>query len=139
MKAINERPNYSILITDDDRHCREALQEIMEPQGFRTLLASCGEEALDIVQDEEVHLALLDMYMPSMTGLEVLKLLRQMHELPVILVTGDATADLIRKAQQARAYSVIPKPVSKSVVLYTVVRALFRTYGEPAEPDSREE
>jgi CheY-like chemotaxis protein len=133
MKATNASHNYSILITDDDRACREAMREIVEPQGFRTLLAACGEEALDIVQDEEVHLALLDMHMPSMTGLEVLKLLRQMHELPVILVTGDATAALIRQAQQARAYSVIPKPVSKNVVLYTVVRALFRTYGAPPE------
>ena len=129
MKATNAQYGYSILITDDDRDCRETLREIMEPQGFRTFLASCGEEALDIAQDEEVHLALLDMHMPTMTGLEVLKLLRQMRELPVILVTGDATASLIRQAQQARAYSVIPKPVSKNVVIYTVVRALLRAYG----------
>jgi CheY-like chemotaxis protein len=89
------------------------------------------------VQGEEVHLALLDMHMPSMTGLEVLRLLRQMRELPVILVTGDATANLIRQAQQARAYSVIPKPVSKSVVIYTVVRALLRAYGEPPAPEEQ--
>ena len=136
MKATKAPYGYSILITDDDRDCRETLREIMEPQGFRTFLASCGEEALDIVHDEEVHLALLDMHMPSMTGLEVLKLLRQMRELPVILVTADATASLIRQAQQARAYSVIPKPVSKNVVIYTVVRALLRAYGEPTDSSS---
>ena len=136
MKATNAQYGYSILITDDDRDCRETLREIMEPQGFRTFLASCGEEALDIAQDEEVHLALLDMHMPTMTGLEVLKLLRQMRELPVILVTGDATASLIRQAQQARAYSIIPKPVSKNVVIYTVVRALLRAYGGPANPEA---
>ena len=136
MKVTNAPYGYSILITDDDRDCRETLREIMEPQGFRTILASCGEEALDIVQDEEVHLALLDMHMPTMTGLEVLRLLRQMRELPVILVTGDATASLIRQAQQARAYSVIPKPVSKNVVIYTVVRALLRAYGEPGNSSS---
>jgi CheY-like chemotaxis protein len=131
MNATNAERNFSILITDDDRDCREVLREIMEPQGFRTLLASCGEEALDIVQDEEVHLALLDVNMPSMTGLEVLQLLRQMRALlPVILVTADATASLLRQAQQARAYSVIPKPVSKNVVMYTVVRALVRAYGD---------
>ena len=136
MKATNAPYGYSILITDDDRDCRETLREIMEPQGFRTFLASCGEEALDIAQDEEVHLALLDMHMPTMTGLEVLKLLRQMRELPVILVTGDATASLIRQAQQACAYSVIPKPVSKNVVIYTVVRALLRAYGEQSNSTS---
>ena len=136
MKATKATADYSILITDDDRDCRETLREIMEPQGFRTFLASCGEEALDIVQDEEVHLALLDMHMLTMTGLEVLKLLRQMRELPVILVTADATASLIRQAQQARAYSIIPKPVSKNVVIYTVVRALLRAYGGPANPEA---
>ncbi len=136
MKATNLQHNYSILITDDDRDCREALREIMEPQGYRTLLASCGEEALDIVQEEEVHLALLDMHLPRLTGLEVLTLLRQNRELPVILVTADATADLIRRAQQARAYSVIPKPVSKNVVIDTVVRALVRAYGEPGNRSS---
>ena len=136
MKATKATADYSILITDDDRDCRETLREIMEPQGFRTFLASCGEEALDIVQDEEVHLALLDMHMPTMTGLEVLKLLRQMRELPVILVTADATASLIRQAIQAHFYSVIPKPVSKNVVIYTVVRALLRAYGGPANPEA---
>jgi CheY-like chemotaxis protein len=134
MKATTDKPDYSILITDDDRDCREALREIMEPQGFRTLLASCGEEALDIVQGEPVHLALLDMHMPTLTGLETLRLLRQIHALlPCILVTADATESLIRQAQQERAYSVIPKPVSKSVVIYVVARALVRTYGEASE------
>src|SRR5208282_6023691 len=114
----------------DDRLCREALREIMEPEGFRTLLASSGEEAVDIVREEPVHLALLDMHMPRLTGLETLELVRQFNAmLPCILVTADASERLMRQAYQARAYSVIPKPISKNVVLYTVVRALMRHYG----------
>jgi CheY-like chemotaxis protein len=129
MMATNSQP-YSILITDDDRHCQEALREIMEPEGFRTRLASSGEEALDIVQEEPVHLLLLDVHMPRLTGLETLELVRQFNAmLPCILVTADVNERLMRQAQQARAYSVIPKPVSKNVVLYTVVRALVRFYG----------
>jgi two-component system chemotaxis response regulator CheY len=123
-------PGYSILITDDDRGCREALRSIVEPEGYRTFLASSGEEALDIVQEESIHLALLDMHMPTLTGLETLQLVRGINALlPCILVTADATEVLIRQAFRARAYSVIPKPVSKNVVLYTVVRALVRVYG----------
>jgi CheY-like chemotaxis protein len=134
MNATKARDDYAILITDDDRDCRETLREIVEPQGFRTLLASCGEEALDIAQGERIHLALLDMNMPTLTGLETLRLLRQIYDLlPVILVTADATDSLIRQAQQVRAYSVIPKPVSKSVVLYTVSRALGRTYRDATD------
>lgn len=122
---------YSILITDDDGGCREALRSIVEPEGFRTLLASSGEEAVDIVREEPVHLALLDMHMPTLTGLETLQLMRQFNAmLPCILVTADATEGLMRQALSAHAYSVIAKPVSKHVVLYTVVRALMRVYGE---------
>ena len=58
--------------------------------------------------------------------------MRQINALlPCILVTADADEQLMRRAYQARAYSVIPKPVSKNVLLYTVVRALVRVYGGP--------
>src|SRR5437868_12853016 len=127
--ASHENP-ISVLIADDDPSYRETLREIMEPEGFRTLLASSGEEALDIVREEPVHLMLLDMHMPRLTGLETIQLVRQINALlPCILVTADADERLMRLAYQARAYSVIPKPVSKHVVLYTVVRALVRYYG----------
>jgi two-component system, response regulator PdtaR len=134
MMATTQRRPYSILITDDDDACRETLRSIVEPEGFRTRLASSGEEALDIVRDEPIHLALLDMHMPTLTGLETLQLVRQVNALlPCILVTGDASETLMRQACRAQFYSVIPKPVSKNVVLYTVVRALVRFYGSLQE------
>jgi CheY-like chemotaxis protein len=135
MTATPQRP-YSVLITDDDRESRETLRDIVEPHGYRTLLAASGEETIEIVEHESVHVVLLDMYMPTLTGLETIRLVRQRHTaLPCILVTADATDELIRQALLAHAYSVIPKPVSKNVVLYTVVRALGRTYGPPPAPD----
>jgi CheY-like chemotaxis protein len=126
---------YSILITDDDRDSRETLRDIVAPEGYRTILAASGEEALEIVHVEPIHLVLLDMHMPRLTGLETIRL---MHEdnavLPCILVTADADAGLIRQALNAQVFSVIPKPVSKNVVLYTVVRALGRVYGPAVSP-----
>src|SRR5437764_15363749 len=113
MTATTESRPLSILITDDDRGCREALRSIVEPQGYRALLAASGEEALDIVREEPVHLALLDMHMPTLTGLETLQLVRQINALlPCILVTADASETLMRQARQPRVYSVIPTPVS---------------------------
>jgi CheY-like chemotaxis protein len=132
MKAATGIQNYSILITDDEDASRQALRDIVEPEGYRVLMASSGEEALDIVRTDSVHLALLDMNMPTLTGLETLQLVHQTNAfLPCILVTADASEMLLREAFQAHAYSVIPKPVSKNVVLYTVVRALMRFYGNP--------
>lgn len=123
---------YSILITDDDRGCREALRDIVEPEGYHALLASSGEEALEVVQKESVHLVLLDVQMPTLSGLETLQLVHQVNALlPCVLVTADATQDLMRRALTAHAYSVIAKPVSKHIVIYTVVRALLRAYGGP--------
>jgi two-component system chemotaxis response regulator CheY len=128
---IQTRP-YNILITDDDRGCREALRDIVEPEGYRTLLASSGEEAVELVRERPIHLALLDMHMPTLTGLETLELARQVNAvLPAILVTADPSEGVMRQAFRARVYSVIPKPVSKNVVLYTVFRALLRVYGNP--------
>jgi CheY-like chemotaxis protein len=128
---------YSILITDDDRGSRETLAGLLADRGFHTLSASCGEEAIEIVRVEMVHLAFFDMQMPRMTGLEALQQVRLLNELlPAILVTADATRELIRQAFQAQVFSVIPKPVNKTVVLHTLTRALRQVYGgeAPAEP-----
>lgn len=122
---------YSILLADDDAAARDTLREIVAPLGYRTLVASDGMEALEIVRQEIIHAALFDMHMPNMTGLEALQALRQFNaDLPVILITADSSAVLMRQAFQAQAYSVIPKPFSRSVVLHTLNRALGRLRGD---------
>jgi len=134
--VVRAKP-YSILITDDDSACRETMRDIFEPEGYATFLAGSGEEALEIVRRAPIHLALLDLHLPRMSGLETLQLVRQFHRgLPCILVTGDANEDVMRQAFQARVYSVIPKPVSRHVVLYTVVRALGQVYGLRRDDDN---
>jgi CheY-like chemotaxis protein len=55
MTAATEHKDYAILITDDDTDSRAALRDIVEPAGFQTLLASSGEEAVDIVRGAPVH------------------------------------------------------------------------------------
>ena len=119
----------SLLITDDDRSFRETLRNVFEPQGFRTLLAGDGEEALKIVQSEEVHLVLLDVHMPKLTGLEVLRLLRQFKAmLPCILMSAQLDELILEQARRAHAFSVLSKPVPLRLLTGTVRRALERTY-----------
>jgi CheY-like chemotaxis protein len=131
-----QAPAYRILITDDDNRCREALRDIIAPQGYETVEATCGEEAVDIVRGGvQVHLVMLDMHMPTLTGLETLQLVRQINAiLPAILVTADASESLMRQAIQSQVYSVIPKPLNKNVVLYTLIRALAKFYGQLTDP-----
>ncbi len=134
MNTLVEHPRFRLLIADDDRSARETLRELLEPAGYQTVLASDGEEAIEIARCEgEIHLALMDMYMPRLTGLEAITLLRQFHaSLPAILLSADHDEELMRQAMRARAYSVVSKPINKNVLIYVVSRALAKFYAPPA-------
>jgi DNA-binding response OmpR family regulator len=128
----------SLLITDDDHDFRETLRVVFEPR-FRTLLAGDGEEALRIVRDEEVHLVLLDMHMPKLTGLETLLRVKQFKSrLPCILLSAGLDDSLIRQAQLAQAFSVLSKPITRQQLTSTVDAAMRRIYNwdsnNPQEP-----
>ena len=123
--AAEPESTASILVTDDDRGSRDTLAQMLRDRGFSTITANSGEEAIEIVRVETIHLVFFDMHMPRMTGLEALQQVRIFNELlPAILVTADATREIIRQALQAHVYSVLPKPVNKSLLLHTLARAL---------------
>ena len=120
---------YSILVTDDDPACRETFREIFEPVGFRTFLAESGEEAIEIVNRHDVHLALMDMHLPKLSGLETMAIVRQIKGMfPMILISAESDDRLMRRALSAQAYSVLSKPVSRNLVIYVVQRALEKFY-----------
>lgn len=128
MTDLREPP--SILITDDDPHFRSALQQVLQPEGFRTLEACDGVEALDILQRVSVDLLLIDYHMPRLTGLETLRRLQQAGlRLPAILISAEADDWLIQQALLAQAFSVLAKTVSPVTIRQTVQQALHRTYG----------
>ena len=119
----------SLLITDDDRDFRETLRGVFELRGFRTVLAGNGEEALEIVRHQEVHLLLLDMHMPKLSGLETIRRVKQFHSrLPCILLSAALDELLVRQAQLAQAFSVLSKPITRTQLTDVVEQALRRTY-----------
>ncbi len=116
---------YSLLITDDDPGARETLRDLFEPAGYRTLLAGSGEEAIDLVRQQDIHLALMDMHLPKLSGLETMAIVRQLKgEVPTILLSADQDEALLRRALSAHVYCVLSKPVSPNMVIYTVNRAI---------------
>jgi CheY-like chemotaxis protein len=118
----------SLLITDDDRDFRETLRSIFQPRGFRTFLAADGEEALQIVKSREVHLVLIDMHMPRLTGVEAIERIKEFHaRLPCILISGQLDDEIRSRAQ---AVDILSKPVSCDQVASSVFAALRATYGD---------
>jgi CheY-like chemotaxis protein len=119
----------SLLITDDDDAFRETLHHVFQPLGFRTLLAGDGEEALRIVGREKVHVLLLDMHMPKLTGLETLLLVKRVKALmPCIILSADLDDVLVEQARRAQAFSVLSKPVTRNQITGAVHEALATAY-----------
>jgi CheY-like chemotaxis protein len=128
MAAVADQ-HFSILIADDDPGARDALREIVTPEGFPTYLAEDGEEALELLERHPVHLFLCDMHMRTLTGLETVLLARRINALlPCILVTASNDETLMRKALEVKVYSVVNKPVSRPELLFMIRRALRRAY-----------
>jgi len=119
----------ALLITDDDRDFRETLRTAFEPHGFETYLAADGEEALAILQSRPVHLLLVDMYMPRLTGLETIRRLKQLaRPLPAILMSSALSPQIEQAAHDEQVFSVLPKPFSFSTIRDAVRDALRQTY-----------
>lgn|SRR6478609_9444478 len=122
---------YHLLIADDDDAFRETLCEIFEPF-FKLIEAESGERALELATHEEVHLALFDMHMRRLTGLEALRQLKEIHIVaPCILITADYTAELCDDAAEAQAFRVLKKPITKRELISTVAKAVESAYHDP--------
>jgi len=115
----------TILIVDDEESILKALGGILEDEGYRTLYAADGIEALEVVQRETPDLVMLDIWMPRMEGLEALQRLREIHPgLVVVMMSGHGTIETAVKSTKMGAYDFIEKPLSLEKVIVTVNNAL---------------
>lgn len=124
---------FSILVADDDPDCREALRDTLERAGHDIVTASSGEEALEIVnrREREFHASILDMFMPGLTGLETLEAIARAYAaVPTIFLSADASKELLLKAMEAGAYTLLRKPVSGSLIVVTLNLLLGKYYGD---------
>jgi DNA-binding response OmpR family regulator len=104
--------DVKILLVDDEAEFASTLAERLELRGYRVTIANDGEEALQIVQDDPPQVVILDVRMPGLGGLEVLKRIKMEHRgLPVILLTGvGSTKDGIQ-GMQLGAFDYLMKPI----------------------------
>jgi DNA-binding response OmpR family regulator len=102
-----------VLVVDDEPDSVELLQEFLTGKGYEVVTASNGEEALRKVKEERPHLVLLDVRMPGMNGLDVLRKVREFdQEVGVIMVTAVNEEDTGRDALKLGAFDYIVKPLN---------------------------
>lgn len=121
-----------ILIADDDQAVRESLRRTLIFNGYTVVLASDGEEALELITNEQPDLAILDVMMPRRDGLEVCRELRSHgDDLPILLLTARDSVSERVAGLDAGADDYLPKPFALEELLART-RSLFRRATRPA-------
>jgi len=131
-----------ILIVDDQSTMRKTLQRMLESSGSTATVAASGEEALHLFDNNQFDLVLVDILMPGMDGLEVLKAVRRKHsmsELPVIMVTSKDRDEDVVQALSLGANDYIMKPVDLPILRARIRNHLSLKQAEDELRKAREE
>ena len=127
---------YNILICDDQPDIVNALKKYLAPEGYALLEAYNGVQALEIVRTQEIHLVLLDIMMPEMDGITATAKIRELSNIPIILLTAKSETEDKVQGLEVGADDYITKPFDP-VELLARVRSQLRRYSmlgsRPAE------
>ncbi|MFW6271549.1 MAG: sigma-54-dependent transcriptional regulator [Desulfosalsimonas sp.] len=122
----------TILIVDDEESILKSLSGILMDEGFETITATNGYEALQRIEEQAPDLVLLDIWMPGLDGIETLKEIKNQHpHVQVVMITGHGTIETAVNATKIGAYDFIEKPLNIDRVIVAINNALnFRRLEE---------
>lgn len=129
-----------VLIVDDEKNIRTTLAQALEPLGLATDAAVNGEEALGKLAEDQYDVILLDLKMPGMDGMEVLRQIRQRHTgVRVVMITAHGNVDSAVEAMKLGAVDFIQKPFAPKEIRTMVEDILARERLEPGAVTSYED
>lgn len=117
----------TILVVDDDVHIRELLRLYLRKEGYSVIEAEDGKEAVDLLENERIHLAVVDIMMPHMDGYELCKEIRSFYDIPVIMLTAKGAITDKEKAYDVGTDDYVVKPFEPREVIFRI-KALLRRY-----------
>lgn len=118
-----ERKKFHILVVDDELIVRNSLKDWLEDESYGVNIAASGQEALELLKNETYHLMLLDIKMPGMDGVEVLKKAKEANpSLSVVMMTAYATVETAVEAMKEGAIDYLMKPFDLEVLIPMVTR-----------------
>ncbi|MCK5837126.1 MAG: sigma-54-dependent Fis family transcriptional regulator [Desulfobacula sp.] len=115
----------NILIVDDEKNYPMIIKELLQEEGYTSLTASSGMEALDILNTELIDLVLTDVKMPGMSGIQLLKEIKKTNpDLPVIIMTAYGSVEKAVDAMHMGAYTFILKPFENQALIAYIAKAI---------------
>lgn len=127
------KKKYKIVIADDEMIICMDLKEILEEAGHEVIgMAADGAEALKLVKEKKPDVAILDIQMPEIDGLQVAKLIAHDHIAPVVLLTAFGEEETIEKAKKSDVFGYVVKPAEERALLPAIEIAVsqFQTKNE---------
>ncbi|MFQ5716307.1 MAG: UDP-3-O-acyl-N-acetylglucosamine deacetylase [Nitrospinales bacterium] len=129
-------PKERILIVDDEKNIVSSLESILFDEGYEVSSAEDGLDALEIIQSDPPDLVLLDIWIPGMDGIEVLKTIKAYNpETHVLIMSGHASIDTAVKATKLGASDFIEKPFSLNQLVQSVENVLLEEKARPLTND----
>ena len=129
-----DQPLAKILVADDDRTTRVAIAAMLKNAGYAVTSVKDGGEALRKIQETSFDLAFLDIWMPKLTGLEVLARVRAGDSHPkIVIMTSDSTPETVLRAVREQAYEYLTKPFPPKEAVEVAQRALKQHASPPIE------
>src|SRR5947207_14335468 len=109
------RKTPTILVVEDDAENRAAMVKVLEGAEYKVLETDNGQQALDIINEENVDVLVTDLRLPIMDGVELLKRAKAIEQdIDIIMITVHASFEIAVEATNERAYDIITKPVKKA-------------------------
>src|SRR6516165_455135 len=128
----------TILIVDDEEQIRSSVRGVLSDEGFRVLEADNGRSALATIAAEHPRLVLLDIWMPEIDGIQLLRQIEERHPgTSVIVISGHGNIETAVRATQLGAVDFIEKPFSLDGLLQRVERALGRRHEASGDHESQ--
>jgi len=118
--TVEKNSNINILIVDDSSFMRKMVRKLLEPKRFNVFEAKDGASGLEILNNQEIHLVLLDYEMPGMDGITMIEQVKkdiQFLELPIIMLSGNDHQDVVARALKNGASDFLKKPFATEELL----------------------
>lgn len=119
---------YNILVVEDEKNILDVIKAYLEKESYNVIIAIDGKEALELFNTREIHLIILDLMIPKVTGEEVCKSIRSKSDVPIIMVTAKADEEFRIEGLHIGADDYVTKPFSPRELIGRVKALLRRSY-----------